>query len=29
MKQQVLNNPKIITQYANKIYNIEHVENLN
>ncbi|EOX2712978.1 hypothetical protein ACPE19_002757 [Enterococcus faecalis] len=29
MKQQVLNNPKIINQYADKIYNIEHVENLN
>lgn len=29
MKQQVLNNPKIINQYADKIYNIKHVENLN
>lgn len=29
MKQQVLNNPKIINQYADNIYNIEHVENLN
>ena len=29
MKQQVLNNPKVINQYADKIYNIEHVENLN
>ena len=29
MKQQVLNNPKIINQYANNIYNIEHLENLN
>lgn len=27
--KQVLNNPKIINQYANNIYNIEHVENLN
>ena len=27
--KQVLNNPKVINQYANKIYNIEHVENLN
>ena len=29
MKQQVLNNSKIINQYANNIYNIEHLENLN
>lgn len=29
MKQQILNNPKIINQHANNIYNIEHVENLN
>lgn len=29
IKQQVLNNPKIINQHANNIYNIEHVENLN
>lgn len=29
VKQQVLNNPKVVNQYANKIYNIEHVENLN
>ena len=29
MKQQVLNNSKVINQYANKIYNIEHLENLN
>lgn len=28
-KQQVLNNPKILNQYANNIYNIERVENLN
>lgn len=27
--KQVLNNPKVINQYANNIYNIEHVENLN
>lgn len=27
--RQVLNNPKVINQYANNIYNIEHVENLN
>ena len=27
--KQVLNNPKVINQYANKIYNIEHVENIN
>lgn len=29
MKQQVLNNSKVINQYADKIYNIEHLENLN
>lgn len=29
ISKQVLNNPKVINQYANKIYNIEHVENLN
>lgn len=29
VKQQVLNNPKVVNQYANNIYNIEHVENLN
>lgn len=29
IKQQVLNNPKIINQYANNIYNIDHVENIN
>ncbi|KXU13510.1 hypothetical protein SORDD17_01702 [Streptococcus oralis] len=29
MKQQILNNPKIMNQYANNIYNIEHVENIN
>lgn len=29
IKQQVLNNPKIINQHADNIYNIEHVENLN
>ncbi|WP_251424447.1 hypothetical protein [Veillonella agrestimuris] len=29
VKQQVLNNSKVINQYAHKIYNIEHVENLN
>lgn len=27
--KQVLNNPKVINQTANNIYNIEHVENLN
>lgn len=27
--KQVLNNPKVINQYANNIYNIEHVENIN
>ena len=27
--KQVLNNPKVINQYADNIYNIEHVENLN
>lgn len=29
VKQQVFNNPKIINQHANNIYNIERVENLN
>ncbi|WJQ85224.1 hypothetical protein QSV38_07780 [Streptococcus parasuis] len=29
IKQQVVNNQKIINQHADKIYNIEHVENLN
>ncbi|EFW06944.1 hypothetical protein HMPREF9459_01486 [Streptococcus anginosus 1_2_62CV] len=29
IKQQILNNPKIINQHAQNIYNIEHVENLN
>lgn len=27
--RQVLHNPKVMNQYANNIYNIEHVENLN
>ena len=27
--KQVFNNPKIINQHANNIYNIGHVENLN
>lgn len=27
--KQVVNNPKVINQYANNIYNIEHLENLN
>ena len=27
--KQVLNNPKVINQYADNIYNIEHLENLN